>query len=79
MNLRSITYWLVCCTLAFVATHVVPAQSFGSELAAAPASIQQLLPVQDPRRTVPLFLGVLAMAFTYRRAWLNWKNIPAKA
>lgn len=32
------------------------------------------LPVPEPGRAVLLFAGIMAMAFTYRRVWLNWKR-----
>jgi hypothetical protein len=31
-------------------------------------------PVPEPSRALLLFAGIMAMAFTYRRAWLSWKR-----
>ncbi|OYW31142.1 MAG: hypothetical protein B7Z47_01925 [Chthoniobacter sp. 12-60-6] len=36
--------------------------------------MSSVLPVPEPNRTFLLFAGIMAMAFTYRRAWLNWKR-----
>lgn len=33
-----------------------------------------LMPVPEPGRALLLFAGMMAMAFTYRRVWLNWKR-----
>jgi hypothetical protein len=33
-----------------------------------------ILAVPEPSRALLLFIGVMAMAFTYRQAWLNWKR-----
>jgi len=34
----------------------------------------QPLPVPEPARAVLLGIGIMAVAFTYRRAWLNMKQ-----
>jgi hypothetical protein len=40
------------------------------------AAASHILPVPEPGRVMMLFAGMMAMAFTYRRAWLNWKTAP---
>jgi hypothetical protein len=38
------------------------------------ADASNVLPVPEPSRAFLLFAGIMAMAFTYRRAWLGWKR-----
>lgn len=78
MSLRSLLYWFICITFAvYVAQAAEPLNpdtiaAWGS----ANALDSKLLPVPEPGRALLLFVGVMAMAFTYRRAWLNWKMEP---
>ncbi|OYW78111.1 MAG: hypothetical protein B7Z37_01165 [Verrucomicrobia bacterium 12-59-8] len=37
-------------------------------------AISSMLPVPEPSRAFLLFAGIMAMAFTYRSAWLSWKR-----
>ncbi len=74
MAFRSISYWFVCSALAVIAVGaaepVVDSAAFN-----LPGDAQALVqPVPEPSRALLLFAGIMAMAFTYRRAWLNWKR-----
>ncbi|MFN7562288.1 MAG: PEP-CTERM sorting domain-containing protein [Prosthecobacter sp.] len=74
MSLRSLLYWIICLSFAvFVAQAAEPASA---EWTGAEGLQNKLLPVPEPGRAMLLFAGVMAMAFTYRRAWLNWKTGP---
>jgi hypothetical protein len=78
MTGRSILYWLISLSFAvLVASAAEPEPVVDSmtwvKLDATEASV---LPVPEPGRAMMLFAGVMAMAFTYRRAWLNWKTAP---
>lgn len=74
MAFRSISYWFVCSALAVIAVGaaepVVASATFN--LPAEAALVVQ--PVPEPSRALLLFAGIMAMAFTYRKAWLNWKR-----
>lgn len=75
MTFRSITYWFVCSIAAVIAVGaaepgVVESATF--ELSNTNLSTVQAVP--EPSRALLLFAGIMAMAFTYRRAWLNWKR-----
>jgi hypothetical protein len=80
MPVRSILYWGICLAFAvFVADAAEPLSSEGvNGWNGATAEVQsKLLPVPEPGRATLLIAGVMAMAFTYRRAWLNWKSDPS--
>lgn len=77
MSFRSAIYWLASSIAAAIAvgaaepdsmTHA--AISFTLETGAA----GDIIAVPEPSRAILLFAGIMAMAFTYRRAWLNWKR-----
>ena len=79
MSVRSITYWLVSCIVAAIAVSAAePASELALQFTLPASYASSVLPVPEPGRAVLLFAGILAMAFTYRRAWLSWKN-AAKA
>lgn len=72
MSTRSLSYWLICSVFAVLVTTVA------GPLVATDASVQTaMLPLHpDAGRSLLLFIGVMAMAFTYRKAWLAWKQAP---
>lgn len=77
MSSRSLIYWLVCVAVAAMAAHAAePTVMEGTALVLppAPSADATILPVPEPGRAVMLFAGLMAMAFTYRKAWLNWKR-----
>ncbi len=71
MLVRSITYWFLCGVIAVGAAKAGVADTTTFMLPANASAIQV---VPEPGRAVLLFAGIMAMAFTYRRAWLNWKR-----
>lgn len=85
-RMRSLLYWLCASLVAVVAAH---AADFRRSLA-EPTFVGPMLPGQepvvamtpytpapDPARSILLGVGVMAMAYTYRRAWLNLRPQPA--
>ena len=78
MTGRSILYWLLCFAFAvLVAPAAEPtAVADGLTWVGASTTVSSVLPVPEPGRAMMLIAGVMAMAFTYRRAWLNWKTAP---
>lgn len=76
MSVRSLCYWCACSVLAFITAHA--SGSLAAETApfalADTSNALPLLPVPEPGRAVLLFAGMMAMAFTYRKVWLNWKR-----
>jgi hypothetical protein len=78
MSVRSLLYWFICITFAvYVAQAAEPLNpNPAASWSGGSALESKLLPVPEPGRALLLFAGVMAMAFTYRRAWLNWKMEP---
>jgi hypothetical protein len=73
--LRSFSYWFVSSVVGILlvgAAETGMASSLSFTLPADAAS--SVMPVPEPSRAVLLFAGIMAMAFTYRRAWLSWKR-----
>lgn len=70
--MRALTYWLASVFLAVLASR---AAERGDDLVAwVDSSATPLLSVPDSGRSALLGIGVLAMAYTYRQAWLNWRK-----
>ncbi|MDB6003822.1 MAG: hypothetical protein JWR15_809 [Prosthecobacter sp.] len=78
MPFRSFSYWFACSIAAVIAVNAAePGVATALDLQLPVAGMSSVLPVPEPNRTFLLFAGIMAMAFTYRRAWLNWKrNAP---
>ncbi len=75
MPLRSFSYWFVCSIAAVIAANAAePDMAAVLDFHLPEAGMSTVLPVPEPNRTFLLFAGIMAMAFTYRRAWLNWKR-----
>ena len=76
MSRRFILHSFVC--LAFVVQMVRAADSSADDMTRIKvnATSSTFLPSSEPGRAMMFFSGVLAMVFTYRRAWLNWKAAP---
>jgi hypothetical protein len=76
MTLRSLVYWFACSIAAALAAGATEPDLDSTSTYASPlnASVQAILPVPEPNRAFMLFIGIMALAFTYRRAWLNWKR-----
>jgi len=77
MPLRSLIYWVGSIVAAAIAVEAAEPEALtgaGSTFTPEELAAGTLLAVPEPSRALLLFLGILAMAFTYRRAWLNWKR-----
>lgn len=70
MNIRSICYWIVCIAVAFAAAH--GAAGFDKETVSVVAGeAERAAAVSETAKAVLLAAGILAVAFFYRRAWMN--------
>ena len=75
MTLRSITYWLVCSITAVIAVGAAEPDMAGTPSFTLPENASSMVQtVPEPSRALLLFAGIMAMAFTYRKAWLSWKR-----
>ena len=82
MKSRSIIYWITSSALALLATHAAyPAGAPAAQdlPVIANSAIQTASSITDPSRAIMLFAGIMAMAFTYHRAWQNWRAVPVKS
>lgn len=75
MTFRSISYWFASSlAAAFAATAGEPVTDAVAPFSLPSDAAMSILTVPEPSRALLLFIGVMAMAFTYRQAWLNWKR-----
>lgn len=75
MSARLTLYWLACSVFAAMAVQAAEPTMVDPALFVLPqAEASLVLPVPEPGRALLLFAGIMAMAFTYRRVWVNWKR-----
>ncbi|MFN0077485.1 MAG: PEP-CTERM sorting domain-containing protein [Prosthecobacter sp.] len=75
MTLRSITYWLICSITAVIAVGAAEPGVAATLSFTLPDNASSMVhTVPEPSRALLLFAGIMAMAFTYRKAWLSWKQ-----
>jgi hypothetical protein len=75
MSLRSFSYWFACTIAAVIAVGAAePNMNSPMDLTPPETRLSSVFPVPEPSRAFLLFAGIMAMAFTYRRAWLSWKR-----
>ena len=78
MNLRSVIYWAICLVFATCAANYGMASGAEVQATVVPASlsITKIVAVPESARSVLLFIGILGVAFTYQRAWINFRGKP---
>ncbi len=72
--MRSFFYWLFSIALATLATAASDHADRNGGFLWSPDLAADVLPVPEPSRAILLGVGILAIAFTYRQAWLNLKR-----
>jgi len=70
--MSALSYWLASVFVAVLASRA--AERGDSLVSLAGETAIPLLAVPDSGRSALLGIGVLAMAYTYRQAWLNWRR-----
>ena len=78
MRIKAFIFWTVSTLLAFVASHA--ADSSTDVIAVTPAGNPEPLgamAITGSFRSALLMAGFLAVAYTYRRAWLNFRGVKA--
>ena len=77
MKPRPLIYWSA---FSLAAILLVGATDYGMaamlDIDLPDSAAASILPVPEPSRAFLLFAGIMAMAFTYRSAWLSWKRKP---
>ncbi|MFC5454759.1 PEP-CTERM sorting domain-containing protein [Prosthecobacter fluviatilis] len=75
MTFRSFSYWLACSIAAAIAVGATePERGSVLESSLAETTLSTVHTVPEPSRALLLFAGIMAMAFTYRHAWVSWKR-----
>jgi len=75
MFIRSFSYWFACSVAAAIAVGATePDKLAPTDLTLPGAALSSIAPIPEPSRALLLFAGIMAMAFTYRTAWLSWKR-----
>lgn len=75
MTFRSLSYWLFSSLAAALAATAGEPGAADPQIFSLPVDAESsILAVPEPGRAILLFAGIMAMAFTYRRAWLSWKR-----
>ena len=71
--MRSVLYWLGCVTFALIC---VTAAATPQPAAASVATVDGMgvSPSGNPARSIILGIGILALAYTYQRVWLNFSR-----
>lgn len=75
MRIKAISYWTASTLLAFVASHAADT-SVDGVAGISPEPISTMA-VTGSFRGALLMAGFLAVAYTYRRAWLNFRGVKA--
>lgn len=77
MKFRSVIYWGVSLVVATYASGLTVVSAQDTDPSLVSASISSLASgaaVSDFARSILLFMGILAVAFTYHRAWANFRG-----
>ncbi len=71
--MRSTLYWLISTALAAICMNAAATPQTNLGIAAAGDTMRTVTQA-DPMRAVLLGIGVMAMAYTYRRVWANFRG-----
>ena len=77
MKFRSVIYWGVSLVVATYASGLTVASAQNADPSLVSASISSLAAgaaIPEFARSILLFIGILAVAFTYHRAWANFRG-----
>lgn len=72
--MRSFFYWLTTTAIAVIAARASEHQDGASQVLINLPGQLDALPVPEPSRAILLGVGIMAIAFTYREAWMNLKR-----
>ena len=76
MKIRSVIYWAISLVVATYASGhaVASASETGTAVASTSLTYSSVAAIPEAARSILLFVGVLAVAFTYHRAWINFRS-----
>ena len=70
--MRTFLYWLTVTAVAVLAAGASAHERAAGQGLWETEAANGVLPVPEPSLAVLLGVGIMAVAFTYRRAWLNY-------
>lgn len=76
MKFRSVTYWALSLFIATYAASHALASSAEIEGVVSPAALTftNAVTIPDAARSALLFIGIMAVAYTYQQAWVNFRR-----
>lgn len=77
MKFRSLCYWIASIVLAVYAAASANESPPANADSQAVAAVMSFGSLPDTSRSVMLAAGILAVAFCYHRAWVNFRSRPA--
>jgi|GEM_PF-728857 len=72
-RMRKILYWLASTMIAVLAAGASEHEKMSGLIGSYETSLGTM-PVHEPSRAVLLGIGIMAMAYTYQRAWQNMRR-----
>lgn len=78
MKIRSVIYWALSLFIATYAATRAAASSAEIEGVVSPVALNftSAVTIPDAARSILLFIGIMAVAYTYQQAWLNFRRKP---
>ena len=71
--MRWVAYWSVVVAVAVMVAHAAAEPRDAADVTVAAGAFERHVATGEGR-AILLGLGILAIAYTYQRAWLNWKG-----
>ena len=72
--MRWVVYWSVVVAVAVMVAHAAATPHEPVEATLASSNVLDRQVSSGEGRAILLALGILAIAYTYQRAWLNWRG-----
>ena len=74
--MRWVAYWSVVVAVAVMVAHAAATPHDSGDVTVASSALERHA-AGGEGRAILLGLGILAIAYTYQRVWLNWKGSAA--
>lgn len=72
--MRSVLYWLTSTIVAVLCIKAAATTDFDESVLTATVPAHLVTTSPDPLRAILLGVGIMAVAYTYRRVWLNFTS-----
>lgn len=74
--MRWLVYWSVVVAVAVMVAHAAATPHEAANVTVASGLLERPVPIGE-ERAILLGIGILAIAYTYQRVWLNWRGSRA--